>query len=116
MMPFVICAGLVLSGLAALCLGCGPVQAHDLRICARPEVLRFALNHMKRSDAHIRLAANSVAEAGSPNSDAVLCAVTVEIRLYDMTRYPEHTAVIWEPRYFEVRRLDNGFAVDFAQR
>jgi hypothetical protein len=101
------------SGVSFLTAG-RSAQAHDGPLCNRPEILSFAMEHLKQGDAHVSLVANSAIETETPRANVVMCAVTVRVSMYDPIRPYAYPAVVLEPRYFAVTQLGDGLEVDFT--
>jgi hypothetical protein len=104
--------------IAAILLGAAmPVgHAEDRALCTRPDILAVAANRLGSTAAHVALIAGTAVEIATARSDVVLCAVAVRVETYDPGAYRDHPAVLAQPRYFTVRRLHDGFEVDFAGR
>ena len=95
MMRSVIRTVLFLCGSGMLVMTAGrPARAQDGPLCARPEILTFAAEHLRQSEAHVALVADTATEAGTPQSNVVLCVVTVQISIYDPADYRGYPAVI----------------------
>lgn len=110
----VIHALLVLCGSSALSLAISrPATAGVTPLYVRPDILSFAEDHLRKTEAHVVLLPATTAETGTPQSNVVLCVVTVQIGIYDFGMYRDHPAIVLEPRYFEVRQLGDGLEIDF---
>jgi hypothetical protein len=116
-MNFVIGAALLLGAqILAACSFVRTAHADDGPICRRPEILAFAMDNFQRADAHIKVVADSTTEVATSHADIVICALTVQVEFYDSADYRDRPAVLSQPRYFEVKRLRDGFEVDFGGR
>ncbi len=80
--------------------------------CARPEVLALAMDRLRRQDVHLDLVPRSAVEMATTRGDVVLCAISVRVSFYDGQAYREQPATLVEPRYFMLRRLAGGFALE----
>jgi hypothetical protein len=101
----------ILCGAALLvCLSVPGAAARDLPICNRPEIVMAGLARLTARDAHI-LGAGAASEFATPRGDVVLCVLPVRIWLTDAVQDRAQAATIWQPRYFEVRRLAAGFEI-----
>jgi hypothetical protein len=103
--PWMLCGAALLLGLSA-----GGAAARDPSICGRPEIVTAGLAHLIVRDAHI-LGAAAASEFATSRSDVVLCVLPVRIWLTDAGQDRAHAATIWQPGYFEVRRLAEGFEI-----
>jgi hypothetical protein len=93
-----------------------PAQAAEGTLCARPDILSYAKAHLKSQDAHLELLERSAGEVATAAPNRVLCIVSVRVETYDLGPYRDKPATLVEPRYFEVRRLQDGFEIDFTGR
>jgi hypothetical protein len=91
-------------------------RAAEATLCARPDVLSYAKEHLRSQDAHLHLLESSVGEVATAQPNRVFCVVSVRVETFDLGAYRDNPAVLVEPRYFEVRRLRDGFEVDFTGR
>ncbi len=76
-----------------------------------PDVLAFVANHYGATNSRPEIVPNSARQYPAASADTVRCTVYARRVVYDNALYGGLPAIMFEPRFFRVRTLSQGFEV-----
>lgn len=89
----------------------GPLDFPSPPTCMNPDVLAFVANRYGATDSRPEIVPESARQYPAASADTVRCTVYVRRVVYDNALYGGLPAIMFEPRFFRVRTLSQGFEV-----
>jgi hypothetical protein len=102
--------GLLAAGLSLVSCA-GPLDFPPAPTCLNPDVLAFVGNQYGAIGRRAEIVRDSARQYPAASADTVRCTVYVRRVVYDNALYGGLPTIMFEPRFFRVRTLSQGFEV-----